>query len=237
MNPDLLTLMGTAATLGFLHTLVGPDHYVPFIAMARAGRWTRAKTIVVTIMSGLGHVGSSVLIGFLGILIGSALAQLEWIEGMRGQVAAWLLTGFGLAYLVWGLHRALRKREHSHTHAHADGETHMHTHSHLHGHIHPHSQGGGASITPWVIFSIFVFGPCEPLIPILMYPAAIHSTGGIALVAAVFAITTIATMLVMVFLGLAGIEILPLHRVERYMHALAGAIIALSGLSILFLGL
>jgi hypothetical protein len=44
-------------------------------------------------------------------------------------------------------------------------------------------------------------------------------------------------MLAMVFLGLAGIELLPFPRLERYMHAMAGGIIALSGLGILFLGL
>ena len=30
-------------------------------------------------------------------------------------------------------------------------------------HMHPHLVG--ASLTPWALFVIFVFGPCEPLIP------------------------------------------------------------------------
>jgi len=237
MSYELLALTGTAASLGFLHTLVGPDHYVPFVAMARAGKWTRTKTITITVLSGLGHVGSSVLIGALGIAFGSALAHLEWVEEIRGAVAAWLLTGFGLAYMVWGIRRALRSKKHMHGHAHADGEIHAHTHSHDVLHVHPHVNDSSPSITPWVIFSIFVFGPCEPLIPLLMYPAAVHSAAGVAIVALVFALATIGTMLAMVFLGLAGIELLPFSRLERYMHAMAGGIIALSGLGILFLGL
>jgi hypothetical protein len=70
-----------------------------------------------------------------------------------------------------------------------------------------------------------------------MYPAAVHSPFGVALVALVFAFTTIVTMLGMVFLGVAGVELIPFPRLERYVHAMAGGIIAISGLSVLFLGL
>ena len=39
-----------------------------------------------------------------------------------------------------------------------------------------------------ILFTIFVFGPCEPLIPILMYPAAKSSVAGMLLVAGVFSV-------------------------------------------------
>jgi len=39
MSHDLTVLAITAASLGFFHTLFGPDHYLPFIRMARARRW------------------------------------------------------------------------------------------------------------------------------------------------------------------------------------------------------
>jgi hypothetical protein len=41
----------TAGTLGFFHTLFGPDHYLPFIMMARARRWSLAKTGWITIIT------------------------------------------------------------------------------------------------------------------------------------------------------------------------------------------
>ena len=40
--------------------------------------------------------------------------------------------------------------------------------------------------TPWVLFLIFVFGPCEPLIPLVMYPAAKHNIQGAIIVAILF---------------------------------------------------
>ena len=94
-----------------------------------------------------------------------------------------------------------------------------------------------ANITPWILFTIFVFGPCEPLIPILMYPAAQQSTGGLLLVTAVFGAATIVTMLSVVTAALSGIKLLPTVRLERYSHAIAGATILLCGVSIQFLGL
>ena len=93
------------------------------------------------------------------------------------------------------------------------------------------------TMTPWILFTIFVFGPCEPLIPLVMYPAAEHSITGMVLVTAVFGIITIGTMLTIVLGTLWGINFLPIGKLERYTHALAGATICISGLAIVFLGL
>ena len=120
MSIDLGLLVITAASIGFVHTLLGPDHYVPFVAMSAARRWSRARTLWITGLCGLGHVLGSVAIGAVGIAIGVSLHELEWLEGFRGDVAAWLLTAFGLAYLAWGLKKAWRARPHTHEHLHAD---------------------------------------------------------------------------------------------------------------------
>ncbi|MDD4213555.1 MAG: hypothetical protein PHR81_01965, partial [Bacteroidales bacterium] len=103
MNTEIIALCATAATLGFLHTLAGPDHYLPFIVMAKAGKWSYPKTIWITILCGLGHVGSSILIGVIGIAFGLAVAKIEIFEGYRGSLAAWLFILFGLVYFIWGL--------------------------------------------------------------------------------------------------------------------------------------
>lgn len=92
-------------------------------------------------------------------------------------------------------------------------------------------------MTPWILFIIFVLGPCEPLIPILMYPAAEINISGLIFVTSVFAVTTILTMQAVVFVTLRGINLVPLGKAERYTHLLAGAMILLSGVGIQFLGL
>jgi sulfite exporter TauE/SafE len=237
MNEGIGVLAVTAASIGFFHTLLGPDHYLPFIMMARAGKWSYSKTAVVTALCGLGHVASSVLLGFAGIFLGTQLSRLEAFESARGELAAWLLIIFGLIYFIWGVRRAIRGRPHTHEHAHQGGLVHQHKHSHHNDHTHAHLKEGRPSYTPWILFVIFVLGPCEPLIPVLIYPAARHDMGSVMIVAGIFSLVTIATMLLAVMLPLAGFKLIRIERLERYSHALAGAIIMFSGLGIRFLGL
>lgn len=232
---NLLILAATAASIGFIHTVLGPDHYLPFIAMSQAGGWSRKKTVIVTLLCGIAHVLSSVALGMVGIALGIAVFRLESVESFRGEIAGWALIAFGLAYFVWGLRQALRGRPHEHAHAHEDGAEHLHTHTHKE-HFHVHKKGG-KNLTPWVLFTIFVLGPCEPLIPILMYPAAKESLAGVALVTAVFGIVTVSTMLSVVLMGLLGMRRIPTAGLERYGHASAGAAILMCGLATALLGL
>lgn len=239
MTQELRALIITAASIGFFHTLLGPDHYLPFIMMAWARRWSTGKTLVITTICAIGHIGSSVVLGLIGVAFGLALKGLVDTESTRGDWAAWLLTAFGLAYFVWGLRLVYRRHPHQHRHPHlTDAEhPHQHVHTHLGPHAHVHDMDSARTVTPWVLFVIFVFGPCEPLIPLLMYPAAESGVFDLVVITAVFGLVTTATMLAAVALGRAGVDFLPLKKVQRYSHALAGASILLCGLAMLFLGL
>ena len=238
MNQEILILTATAATIAFVHTILGPDHYLPFIVMSKARNWSMAKTSWITFLCGIGHVMSSIILGTLGIILGIGVQKLEFFESVRGNWAAWAFITFGLVYMIWGLRKAYRKKPHEHAHSHG-GFAHIHEHSHHEDHAHVHNEENGAqkNLTPWILFLIFVLGPCEPLIPILMYPAATHSTAGIVIVSVVFSIITIATMISIVLLTTMGIKIIPTGRLEKFTHAIAGATILLSGLAIVFLGL
>ncbi len=233
-SQTIIGLAALAAVMGMLHTVAGPDHYVPFVMMARAKNWSRLKTGMITALCGFGHVMSSVILGGIGIAAGIAISGLETIESSRGDLAAWLMIAFGLAYGIWGLKRVWRSKPHEHSHPHRGGVVHTHHHSHTGEHVHVHQENdGNRSVTPWVLFTIFVFGPCECLIPILMYPAAEKSLGGTMLVVAVFALATIATMLVMVYTMSYGFAALRFAWIERHSHSVAGFTIALCGLLIL----
>jgi len=240
MDPATLTLGGViafAAFAGFFHTLTGPDHFVPFIAMARAGGWSLRRTIAITSACGVGHILGSIALGGIGIVLGMALDQLKLWEDGRGNIAGWLLLGFGLAYMAWGLVRGIRNRPHSHTHGHADGSKHVHEHTHSDSHVHAHQEDERrASITPWALFAIFVFGPCEVLIPLMMAPAVIRSTWGVVAVCVAFAATTLATMLTIVIGAYFGLAKFSFPRLERFSHAIAGGTLALCGGTIQFLG-
>ena len=214
MTEAIPILCGTAALIGLGHTLLGPDHYLPFIVMSKARGWSLPKTMWITLFCGIGHVMGSIALGLLGSVLGLALGKLELFEAWRGNLAAQALIIFGFTYCAWGIHRALKNKSHSHRHGLKTG-----------------------TITPWVLFAIFVLGPCEPLIPLIMYPAAEHSVSGMLMVSIIFAFTTLATMLSVVWISTWGIRAIPLGKIERFSHAFAGATVCASGLLIQFAGL
>jgi sulfite exporter TauE/SafE len=236
-------LIFSAATVGLIHTVIGPDHYLPFIVLARAEGWPLRKTLFWTGLCGTAHVLSSVVVGMLGVALGWALSGAERFEGVRGHIASVGLIGFGLVYFLWGMWRA--HRGHSHVHAHADGS--------LHSHPHPHRVAGAGAgheraaheepehvsshqRTLWVLFIIFVLGPCEPLIPLLLAPASRHDLAGVAAVAVVFGAVTIGTMMALVAAGLLGVKLIRFQRLERHAHALAGFAVLVSGVLVRLLG-
>lgn len=232
---ELSVLVATAASIGVVHTLIGPDHYVPFAAMAAARRWSLGKTLAVTAACGAGHVLGSLALGVVGLGLGASLAGLVDVEAARGAVAGWLLLGLGLAYFAWGLRQAWRRRPHAHAHVHADGTRHEHGHGHGAGHVHVHDEGL-RSATPWALFVVFVFGPCEALVPLLMVPAAEQRWATAAAVVGAFAAATIGTMLLVVWLLARGLARAGLAEWSRFGHATAGAAICACALAMLVLG-
>lgn len=221
--------------------MLGPDHYVPFLAMSRARGWRPRKTLGIAAACGVGHLTASLGLGVIGVVTGLALSEVERFQAGRGRLAGWLLIGFGLAYLAWGIKRAIGRRPHSHWHAHGDGTLHRHQHVHAGQHLHAHDAeaesghghtraGSARRITPWILFTIFLFGPCEPLIPLLMAPAAGGDWWQVALVAGTFSVATLTAMLGAVAIGMAGVERFHFARLERYGDALAGAAVTVCGL-------
>lgn len=240
MSNDLTTLCAAAASVGFLHTVLGPDHYLPFAAIAKSRCWSLRRTIGVTLLCGLGHVLASITIGLIGIAMGTTIFRMEWFESVRGEIAGWSLLVVGAIYFAWGLRRAFRQKRHAHLHVHADGTVHRHTHDHTENHLHVHdtpetkssSTRGALAFAPWLTFVVLIFGPCEALIPFLMYPVAIGETTGAVLIAAVFGLTTLVTMTLAVAAIHVGLGKLPTVGVERYGHALAGLVILACGVAV-----
>lgn len=235
MTESIGLLSATAVSLGFIHTVLGPDHYLPFIVMSQAKKWSVRKTMFITFLCGLGHVLSSVLLGLLGIAVGLSVSKLVSVESFRGNIAAWLFIAFGLVYMIISARKLMKNRKHNHPHFHHDGQKHAHEHDHHLEHTHVHE--GAFRSTPWILFIIFVFGPCEPLIPILMYPAAENNLAGAILVASLFSVVTIVTMMSVVLVFKLGLNKVNLKPIEKYSHVIAGAVIFFSGIAIQFLGL
>ncbi|WP_159520994.1 urease accessory protein UreH domain-containing protein [Sunxiuqinia indica] len=229
---ELYLLSISAASLGFIHTILGPDHYLPFIVLSKARQWSSQKTMWITFISGIGHVGSSVLIGFIGIALGISLNKLKSFESLRGEMVGWLLIAFGVGYSIYGIYKYIKSLHHVHLPSFLLPKRirdlqHLPTEEQTEDNV---------KLTPWILFLIFVFGPCEVLIPMLIFPAYEHSTIGMLTVAIIFGIATIGTMLLAVYLGHKGTSLVRFKKHERYLHLIAGLIITISGVGIVFMG-
>ena len=236
MDNSIALLSVTAVSLGFIHTILGPDHYLPFIVLSEAKKWTTRKTMFITFLCGLGHVLSSVVLGLVGIAVGISVSKLVSVESFRGNIAAWLFIAFGLVYMIISIRNLYRKKRHTHSHYHLGGDKHVHEHDHVEAHSHVHEKDV-VKTTPWILFLIFIFGPCEPLIPIIMYPAAENNIPGAVVVSLLFSVVTIATMMGIVLAFKLGFSKINLKPVEKYSNVIAGAMIFFSGIAIQFLGL
>ena len=216
----LSALWLTAFLTAVVHTIAGPDHYLPFIAIAKSRGYSLKKTLLWTFVCGVGHIGSALLIALVFVYLSHLLTetQFAWIEDNRSDIAAYALIGLGAAYLLWALrHRWL----------HHSGK------AHHHGHImHGGTENNGKNITLWVVFIIFVLGPCEALLPILT-ASSVMGVSAVISSTLIFSAATIVTMLAAVSLGYLGISALRFKKLEAYAHELAGATVLACGLAIL----
>ncbi len=231
MGHELQLLITAAITIACLHTVMGPDHYLPFIAIAKARGWRFSKTLLWVIVCGCGHVWSSVLLGLGGAALGWSLTKVKWFENVRGGIAGWALLIFGLLYGIWGLIRAYKNIPHKHFDTYDDGT--IYVYEHQHGAAIPSSERH--KVTPWVMFIIFLLGPCEPMIPLLFFPAAKSSLNGMIILIVVYTFFTLLTMITMVIIGYIGLRFLKTEKLERYMHAMGGLTLFICGVGMVFL--
>jgi hypothetical protein len=210
-----LALAGAAVSIGSFHT-AAPDHWVPFVALARARGWPARRTAAVTLLCGFGHVTVSALLGFLGLFFGVAL--LESVGERMSALAPLFLIGFGVVYALWGLKRAFAPRLHGHPHSRYD-------------HVHAESR---ASV--WTLFLLFSADPCVAVVPLMFIAAPLGTAKTVAIVV-LYELATLGTMLALVLSARAGARLLRAPSLQRFGHAAAGGVIAASGLAVELLGI
>ena len=220
-----LALVATTIVTAVLHTLI-PDHWLPFVLVARAEGWTPRHTLHLTAASAALHVTVSIALGLVVVMAGrTAELAVGGVGEMLEAASGWLLVGFGAVYMFWFLVRG--------GHVHSFG-------------IHPHHRPGdteadqihGARVgdlSGYSLAFIVGFNPCVLIIP-CVYGAAQISTLTLAAVAVAFAASTVFSMVLMALLGLHGTSRLTSPFLTRYGEALSGALIALTGLAVLWIG-
>ena len=107
MTRTAYLLFLSSCSTAIIHALI-PDHWLPFVLMSRAERWSDRRAAALTGLAGSLHVLVTLLAGALTILVGSATVQdLARRTGHSlGSLIGLLLVIFGVSY---GLFRHLRE--------------------------------------------------------------------------------------------------------------------------------
>ena len=87
-------LLVSSVSVAFFHALA-PDHWLPFVALAKTSRWSMKKLGWIAFWAGMGHVASSLLLGGLGLWLGLVIHHVQGIDAWRSNIGIGLLIGFG----------------------------------------------------------------------------------------------------------------------------------------------
>jgi len=202
-----------AALVGILH-MSAPDHWLTLCVLARNKKWAPKKLFGVSFVTAIGHVALSVAMGLIVVVIGLVFSHL---------ISYYLDTGIGLvmvgAGLVVGIMPLVRKSA---------------SHQHHHDHEHNEEKKFGKLTSKIGYFAILgaALSPDPSIIPI--YLSAISAGFYFALeLSVVFAVASIATLLLLVQLGTVGLAKTLAKIPEKYNDSMVGFVIMAIGIYVL----
>ena len=135
LNSELIVILTGTVLLATTHT-ISPDHWLPFVMIGRANNWSITRILVLATLAGIGHVGSSVVIGMMGVFASKELS--ECFANIAENATCMLLMVFGFGYAIWAWKRGghhhhgipLLSKKHSHNHFHYQDEYNEHMNAH-----------------------------------------------------------------------------------------------------------
>jgi len=206
----MVQVLISSVALSIVHAAI-PNHWMPLVAIGNTERWSVRETLVATGIAGLAHVLSTVLIGLAIGWAGFALyAQYEWLIY---TIAPGILIVLGIIYLVLD-----RRNRHIHTHTHFEDVTGDKNVSRI-------------SLVGSLTVAMF-FSPCLEL-ESYYFTAGMYGWTAILAVSAVYLVVTVAGMVLLVYLGLKGMQKFDLHFLEHNENAITGWVLVLIGVATL----
>lgn len=204
-QPVLISLLGGGFVAAFLHAAL-PTHWLPFVLVGRAQRWSLMRVMAVAVTAGLAHIASTALVGSL--IVAAGLALNAWIGGLLPHLSAALLFIFGAFYLA----RASLQKPITATGPEAEAPE-------------PVVSDRAAF---WGLVLMMAVTPGEVLLPIYL-SSATEGVIALALLTLAFAAGTVLGMTLLAALASAGYSILRLERWARYEGAILGVALILIG--------
>jgi nickel/cobalt transporter (NicO) family protein len=193
--------------ISLLHALI-PNHWLPVLAIGRKEGWTLAETSRVTLVAGIAHVASTVIIGVLLGMIGGELT--EHIDHFAHIIGPAILVLMGMYFV---------------------GQHYRHHHFHLAKE--PIRKKTKSAIVISLTIAMFL----SPCMEIEGYFLLAGSEGWylLALIAGLYSVITIAGMLIWIRIVYKGILKLNWHRWEHNAGIITGLVLILTGVTSFFI--
>jgi hypothetical protein len=208
-------LLLAAATVGILH-MSAPDHWATLIILARTSKWSRSRLMGVGVMTALGHVALSVVLGFAILWVGLAFSH---------QVSVYITETIGALMLVGGIAYGVRELM---TRSQEDYEKET---------LDELAKGEGRFGMRFGYFAVLgaALSPDLAILPIFLLALPVGL--GFAFAAAVvFGVASISALLLFLLLGTAGLTKMFERIPPEYNDALLGFVVAAVGAYILVVG-
>ena len=206
MNETLLyTLTTTGFGVAFLHAAI-PTHWLPFVAIGRARRWSHRQILGSVALAGGGHILVTTILG-----VSLAWFGFELNEHFE-QALHWVAGGILIALGAWLAFRAPHGR----------------ACDHCHGHPEKLRPGASDRAALWGLFLTLTLSPCELFLPDYL-TAAPYGWPGVLLLSVVLAVATLGGMLVLTWLTLRGVERLRWSWLEQLDGRVIGGLLCVLG--------
>lgn len=197
----MITLIGGSLVLSILHALI-PNHWLPILAIGKKEGWSITQITKITILSGLAHALSTVLIGFLVGFIGVSLSDQPYFSNF---ITPGILILLGVFYIY---------------------QHHHHKHFHLHG---TNQGSSNYKVVAGLVIAMF-FSPCFEIEAYFLMAGSIGGWQEMMLLAVLYTVVTVSGMTLWVRIAYKGIVKLNWHTLEHNAGIITGWTLIATGL-------
>jgi nickel/cobalt transporter (NicO) family protein len=200
-----------AGAIGAVHAII-PNHWLPLVAIARTEKWSNRHAMLATFLVGSFHVLGTILVGlgvsYLGLTIGAGH------EDHSHVISRYILVLVGLLFILSGLRHTRRCNHHKLRFV----------------------GGGPEEHKAWrkvgILFALSAAMFLSPCLDIIGYFFSVSLLGwdAVFFLALVFALVTVPLLMLLVALGLRGVDRLNWQVLDHHGRTITGVLLVFLGI-------
>ena len=197
---SLSSLVVGALSISILHAIL-PSHWLTFVLVGSAQRWSKSKILRIVFFAGSGHVLMTSILGLITASIAKGI--LPYLSHLETYVTSGILIILGLIYIFLGV---IHKSNHSHS----------------------LKKGSSDKATATSLFLMLTLSPCEAMIP-LFFAGSTLGWQTLLTLSVAMAVGTVSGMLSLTYLTVVGYKRIHFPWLEENERIAIGVILFVLG--------